>query len=224
MGRCRRNCVYQSHAPQAWAWVGSGHSAKGERGGPIGQGCFTAISSSRACHHGPHCSQFSVPECALCVRCAEGQRVRSQDPFSLLQCTRAAVACWACGDANTRPGSRPLGLADRLFGPCLYWGRGVHAGQGRGIGGGGGGGAQPVATRHITSPAHSTALARQHAHLLWWFAGTCAATPAAARPQSTAHIPRPCGPSAVGRHRRSPAAAAAWARGPAPARRPTGSF
>ena len=33
----------------------------------MGQVCFSAISSNRACHHGLHCSLFSVPSRVQCV-------------------------------------------------------------------------------------------------------------------------------------------------------------
>ena len=45
----------------------------GGGGGTMGQVCFTAISSSRACPHGLHCSQFSVPDHVLCVRFPRAQ-------------------------------------------------------------------------------------------------------------------------------------------------------
>ena len=34
----------------------------------MAQVCFAAISSNHACHHGLHCSQFSVPVHAFSVR------------------------------------------------------------------------------------------------------------------------------------------------------------
>ena len=66
----------------------------------MGQVCFTAISSNRACHHGLHCSQFSVPSRVHCVRIPVffgwGQGARSLS--SLVHCLGqlSPVVLWGC--------------------------------------------------------------------------------------------------------------------------------
>ena len=103
----------------------------------MGQVCFIAISSNRACHHGLHCSQFNVPAHAVVVHLSECSKagVRGKDPASLLHCTRSAVACWAVA-VGCKHSARlaPLHLADQHVGPFLYRVRGVYAGQGPSVG------------------------------------------------------------------------------------------
>ena len=41
-------------------------------GGAMGRVCFTAISSNRACHHGPHCSQFRSCSLSPLSECSGG--------------------------------------------------------------------------------------------------------------------------------------------------------
>ena len=45
--------------------IGRGMIVHSGRGPQWGQVCFTAISSNHTCHHGVHCSQFSVPDFVL---------------------------------------------------------------------------------------------------------------------------------------------------------------
>ena len=64
----------------------------------MGQVCFTAISSNRACHYGLHCSQFSVPDHFLCVRFPKvrwlGTGARSLPPFSTVPGQLSPVGWW----------------------------------------------------------------------------------------------------------------------------------
>ena len=79
----------------------------------MGQACFTTISSNRACHHGLHCSQFSVPAHAVVVRfseCLNGWGQGSLPPFSTVPGQLSPVGLWLWG-ANIRPRSRP----------CAWW-------------------------------------------------------------------------------------------------------
>ena len=73
--------------------------------GTMGQVCFTATSSNRACHHGPHCSQFSVSDCVLCVCFPFNGWGQGQGPF--LPPHQVSCRLLGCGNANIRPGARP---------------------------------------------------------------------------------------------------------------------
>ena len=102
----------------------------------MGQVCFYAVSSNRACHYGLHCSQFSVPDHVLCVRFLSvqwlGSGSRSLRPVSTVpgQLSPVGLCAWqtfiqayACV-----PGDRHAGL-------FLYRVRGMYAGQGSSAGG-----------------------------------------------------------------------------------------
>ena len=98
----------------------------------MGQVCFTAISSNRACHHGLHCSQFSAPDHVLCVRLSECSMagVRGKGPFSLLHCTMAAVACRAVGVQTFGQAHAHVPGRSACWAVPLLRARGAHAGQG----------------------------------------------------------------------------------------------
>ena len=69
-------------------------------GGGVGQVCFTAIRSHRACPHGLHCSHFSVPDHSLSplVRVFNG-RGQGQGPFlpsPTVPGQRSPVGLWEC--------------------------------------------------------------------------------------------------------------------------------
>ena len=82
-----------------------------------GQVCFTAISSNRNCHHGLHCSQFSVANRVLCVRCPEGQWLglgaRSLPPFSTVLGQLSPVGLW---EHKHSPGSHPCPWSTSVLG------------------------------------------------------------------------------------------------------------
>ena len=103
----------------------------------MGQVSFTAISSNRACPHGLHCSQFSVPDHVLCVRCPSVQWLGSgaKVPSSLPPLYQGSGHLSGCGSAKHLAGLTPLCLADRRDEPYLYRVTGVHAGQGSSAGG-----------------------------------------------------------------------------------------
>ena len=73
------------------------HSA--QRYAPMGQVCFTAISSNCAC---PTVfialsSVFQIIVLCACCPSVQWPGLRAKVPSSLRHCTRSAVACWAVG-------------------------------------------------------------------------------------------------------------------------------
>ena len=82
----------------------------------MGQVCFRAISSNRACHRGLHCSQFSVPDHVLCVRFPKvqwlGSGAGSLPPFSTVPGQLSPVGLWECKRSArlTPTGGRALGF------------------------------------------------------------------------------------------------------------------
>ena len=66
----------------------------------MGQVCFTAISSNRACPTVFIALSSVLQIIVLCACCPSVQwlGLRAKVPSSLWHCTRSAVACWAVGE------------------------------------------------------------------------------------------------------------------------------
>ena len=66
----------------------------------MGQVCFTAISSNRACPTVFIALRSVFQIIVLCACCPSVQwlGLRAKVPSSLRLCTRSAVACWAVGE------------------------------------------------------------------------------------------------------------------------------
>ena len=73
----------------------------------MGQVCFTAISSNRAC---PTVfialsSVFQIIVLCACCPCVQWLGLRAKVPSFLRHCTRSAVACWAVGGGGSKRAS-----------------------------------------------------------------------------------------------------------------------
>ena len=102
----------------------------------MGQVCFTAISSNRAC---PTVfialsSVFQIIVLCACYPSVQWLGLRAKVPSSLRHCTRSAVACWAvgvqtCSQAHARtPGRFSIGSGAYMqvrghqwAGTCFCW-------------------------------------------------------------------------------------------------------
>ena len=132
-------------------------------GATMGQVCFAAISSNRACHHGLHCFQFSVPDLCVCFPSVQGlgSGARSLPPFSTVPgqlppvrlCARQTV-----GQAYARVPGRLARWAVPLQGEGRVCRSGVISGRALAVvgpilpatgGGGGGGGVWVLQYAHL---------------------------------------------------------------------------